>query len=86
MSARHIIADALSERREQLTGESSFMDNDGARLVLKRLEEHGFAIVVPADLLESLRSLKAKCWTSVEKRAVDDCIALVTAAVREVDA
>ena len=77
MSARHIIADALADRREQLTGEASFMDNDGARLVLKQLEQHGFVVAVEADVFADLRGVKARCVTGPEKRAVDDCIEAV---------
>lgn len=44
MAARHVIANALSARREELTGEASPMDYDGARLVLSHLEKSGFSV------------------------------------------
>lgn len=49
MSARHVIADALSARQEELTGEASPIDYDGARLVLRRLEAEGFIITKTDD-------------------------------------
>lgn len=49
MSARHVIADALSARREELTGEASPLDHDGARLVLRYLERAGFTITKTDD-------------------------------------
>lgn len=48
MSDFHVVAAALSARREELTGEASPLDYDGARLVLRNLEKAGFS-VVPND-------------------------------------
>lgn len=44
MAARHVIADAMAERYEQLAGEASPLDYDGARMVLAELEKHGYSI------------------------------------------
>ena len=49
MDARYVIAAALSLRNEELSGEASPMDNDGARLVIRELEAHGFAITKTGD-------------------------------------
>lgn len=49
MSARTVIASAMSNRREQLTGEASPLDYDGARLVLTSLERNGFTVVPTED-------------------------------------
>lgn len=49
MSARYVIAAAMSDRREQLTGEASPLDYDGARLVLSSLERSGFAVIQTDD-------------------------------------
>lgn len=48
MSDFHVVAAALSARREELTGEASPLDYDGARLVLRSLEKAGYS-VVPND-------------------------------------
>lgn len=45
MDARYVIAAAMSQRYEDLNGHAYPMDNDGARLVLRELEAHGFNIV-----------------------------------------
>lgn len=44
MAARHVIAAAMAERHEQLRGEASPLDYDGARMVLAALELAGFTI------------------------------------------
>ena len=49
MDARYVIAAALSLRNEELNGEASPMDNDGARLVIRELEAHGFTITKTGD-------------------------------------
>ena len=49
MDARYVIAAALSLRSEELSGEASPMDNDGARLVIRELEAHGFTITKTGD-------------------------------------
>jgi hypothetical protein len=49
MAARHVIADAMSKRREQITGEASPLDNDGARVVLAALERAGYSITKTDD-------------------------------------
>jgi hypothetical protein len=80
MDARHVIANALSERRQQLTDHASPLDNDGARLVLTRLAESGYVVIGPnadASLLLVLQDLKEECRTFVEKRATEDCIEAV---------
>jgi hypothetical protein len=43
-TAWNVIAAALSTRAEELTGEASPLDNDGARLVIRELEAHGYTI------------------------------------------
>lgn len=45
MRAHGVIANALSVRREQLTGEASPLDYDGARLVLSHLVAASLAVV-----------------------------------------
>lgn len=45
MSAFHVIAAALSARQEELTGEASPLDYDGARLVLSHLVAASLAVV-----------------------------------------
>lgn len=45
MSEFHVVAAALSARREELTGEASPLDYDGARLVLRSLEKYGYSVV-----------------------------------------
>ena len=49
-TARHVIAEALSARREELSGEASPLDHDGARQVLRALEGHGYIVVHRSDV------------------------------------
>jgi hypothetical protein len=49
MDAQYVIAASLSVRNEELHGEASPMDNDGARLVIRELEAHGFTITKTGD-------------------------------------
>lgn len=49
MAAWHVIADAMAVRREELTGEASPKDYDGARLVLAVLETAGYSITKTDD-------------------------------------
>lgn len=44
-NARRVIADALTARHEELHGEASPIDFDGAAQVLRALDEAGFTII-----------------------------------------